>query len=136
MKKTPKVKVTLWLQFCGSGSGSFKLDPDLNVSDQFWMFRTGSKCYGLDPDPFQDQDLRLEKMTYLYTFLLIFIKNTSKYVLTILYIKNKFLLKKVFKLNKGTVSQDFFYLQFISSNNSPWAPDSQAKAFWNSASYS
>jgi hypothetical protein len=68
MKKTPKVKVTRWLKFCVSGSGSFKLDPDPYVSDQIRMFRTESKCLGLDPDPFQDRDLRLKKLTYLYIF--------------------------------------------------------------------
>jgi hypothetical protein len=35
---------------------------------------------------------------------------------------------------KGTVSRDF--PRFFSSNNTPWAPDSQAKALLNSASNS
>jgi hypothetical protein len=37
---------------------------------------------------------------------------------------------------KGTVSQDFRPSVFFSSNNTPWAPDSRAKSFLNSASNS
>jgi hypothetical protein len=37
---------------------------------------------------------------------------------------------------KGTVSRDFRPSVFFPSNNTPWAPDSRAKAFLNSASNS
>jgi hypothetical protein len=51
--------MTLWLQFCGSGSRFLTLNPDPDVSDQIRM----------DPDAFKDRDLRRKNLlSYIYFF--------------------------------------------------------------------